>query len=354
MPRKSREIPWLENRPNGYWYACWYDKTARRTHAVTMGTKDAGQAQTRFADFLLHGSEIREPTRLAGLTVAQVLDDYLREHVSEKVIDKERQHDAAAHLKAFFGTEPIQSIDIPASRRYRAARRAGEIGGGKRRHAKAGSDATIRRELVVLNAAAKHALKWRRIEPKDLPSIDLPADTRREAPWLLWDDIARAIEQAPTLRLRRFVKILYYTAARRGSIESLTKFQIDLRAGRINLRAPDESTLKRQSKKRRPIVPIHPEIRPDIEQLLNESPNEFLFGDARDMYRPFVEHLESLGFDATNPHILRHSRATHLLQSGVSIYDVAKLLGDTVATVERVYGHHCPEYLGATIEEKAG
>jgi penicillin-binding protein 1A len=33
-----------------------------------------------------------------------------------------------------------------------------------------------------------------------------------------------------------------------------------------------------------------------------------------------------------NPHILRHSRATHLLMEGVSLWDVAKLLGDTVAT----------------------
>jgi hypothetical protein len=29
------------------------------------------------------------------------------------------------------------------------------------------------------------------------------------------------------------------------------------------------------------------------------------------------------------------------------IYDVAKLLGDTVATVEKVYGHHSPEYLAS-------
>ena len=49
------------------------------------------------------------------------------------------------------------------------------------------------------------------------------------------------------------------------------------------------------------------------------------------------------------PHVLRHTRATHLLQKGVAPYAVASLLGDTVATVLRVYGHHCPNYLAEAI-----
>jgi integrase len=39
------------------------------------------------------------------------------------------------------------------------------------------------------------------------------------------------------------------------------------------------------------------------------------------------------------PHVIRHTRATHMLQDGVDIYAVAKLLGDTIRTVETIYGH---------------
>ena len=36
-----------------------------------------------------------------------------------------------------------------------------------------------------------------------------------------------------------------------------------------------------------------------------------------------------------------------MLQDGAQMWDVAKLLGDTVETVERVYGHHCPDYMAS-------
>ena len=82
---------------------------------------------------------------------------------------------------------------------------------------------------------------------------------------------------------------------------------------------------------------------------------KYLFGIPTDMYRPFRKHMESIGLaHKRNPHILRHTRASHLLQEGVSLFNVAKLLGDTVATVERVYGHFCPDYMAETTRAKTG
>lgn len=354
MPRPQQTIPWCEKDASGVFYAHWYDATEKRTKRFSLRTRYSDEAADRFATFITQGKEIREPARVAGMTVAQVLDDYWTEHVAEHVIDKARQEGCIRNLKAIVGAELIRDIDIPACRRYRDRRRAGEPApAGRGRRSPVVADATVRRELVVLSAAAKHALRWRRIEHKDLPSLELPQETRAEAPWLTLAQVKLAIISAPDERLRRFIRILYYTAARRASIEGLTKAQVKLKEGRIELRNPADSSLKKRSKKRKPVIPIHPEIRSDIEKLLDETKTEFLFGDDRDMYRVYSEHMASLGLDVTNPHAMRHSRATHLLQAGVPIYDVAKLLGDTVATVERVYGHHQPEYLGATIAEKS-
>jgi integrase len=44
------------------------------------------------------------------------------------------------------------------------------------------------------------------------------------------------------------------------------------------------------------------------------------------------------------PHILRHSRATHLLKAGVPIWDAAAALGMSVKVLAEVYGHHAPDW----------
>jgi integrase len=344
--RKRRTIPWLDLRDKTY-YVFWTDEETGKTKRLSLRTTDTVEAQQRFAAFLTEGHGIFNP-KPGGLTVGQALDQYLLEHVEKNVIARDRQRGAAGHLKGFFKDTPVSEIDIPASRAYAEARRRGEI--SKR----PGADSTIRRELVVLVAAANHARKWKRLNAAEMPSVELPREPHHEARWLTKDELRRAIDECQDTRLKAFIQIAYYTAGRRQSIETLRKAQIDLRQSRINLRGPTETTLQRKSKKRRPIVPLHPAIRPVVERLMIDSPNEWLFGDTKSMYHRFADHMERLGLDQKrNPHILRHSRATHLLQDGVPIYDVARLLGDTIATVDRVYGHHSPEHLAETLTESA-
>ena len=59
---------------------------------------------------------------------------------------------------------------------------------------------------------------------------------------------------------------------------------------------------------------------------------------------------------AVSFHILRHSYATLLLESngsrGMSIRDVAALLGDTVATCEKHYGHVIQDALKREVARK--
>lgn len=413
MPRAKREVPWLEPIGETY-YVHWYDAAGKRTKRVTTGTSDPVAAAQFYARFITNGHDTLVDKGSAGLMTTAALDFYLIEHVETKCVDKDRQKNAAKHLKAWFGDTPIIEIDIPASRIYALARGAGVIGGGKRRgrtgyvpafmvrlreykaalekayaeaaarkaqmtvqdafgiamslstrsidelNVCAASASTIRRELVVLNAAAEHNAEWKRIgtkatPPTSMPSLDLPSEVVNEEVWLTQSEVALAIEQA-TGRLKDFITLLYYTGARRRSIEHLTRFQVKLQIGQINLRSPKETQAQRQSKKRRGVVPIFPEIRPIVERLMEDNKaSEWLFGNGnRDMYRPFVKHLTALGLDykACHPHVMRHSRATHLLQDGVDIYDVARLLGDTVATIERVYGHHSAEFVARAIERK--
>lgn len=51
-----------------------------------------------------------------------------------------------------------------------------------------------------------------------------------------------------------------------------------------------------------------------------------------------------------SPHILRHTAATWLVMDGVPLAEVARLLGDSEKTVEKVYGKHAPDYLQRAVK----
>src|SRR5262245_8055954 len=99
MPRKHREIPWLEWADNGYAYVYWYDKANSRTARKSLDTKDPVEAQKHYAAFLSEGHEIYTDT--SGLTVHHALDFYKNEHVAENVVDTYRQEQAIKLLKAY-------------------------------------------------------------------------------------------------------------------------------------------------------------------------------------------------------------------------------------------------------------
>lgn len=44
------------------------------------------------------------------------------------------------------------------------------------------------------------------------------------------------------------------------------------------------------------------------------------------------------------PHVLRHSRATHMLRAGVSLWEASNALGMSVEVLAKVYGHHAPDW----------
>jgi integrase len=353
LPRVARELPWTEIR-SGVFYVCWYrppadPKAKGRTERLSLRTRDAAEAQTRFSAFLAQGEGIFAPKIVHNeIDVALALQQYFTEHVRPNVVDAVRQENAIRHLKVFFEGSPLSSIDIPTCRGYAEARRSGAIGGGARRkgdRAK-GSNSTIRRELNVLQAAARHALRWKRITADRMPTFELPAEDEvvEEVMWLTKAEVRKLIAKAEG-DLRLFILLAYWTGSRRAAIETLRLDQINLELNRINLAKPGE----RKTKKRRPMVPLFWRLRPFVRAAVAAAKAEgrqTIFRANIDFHKRFATLCKALGYgERSFPHILRHSRATHMLMAGESIYKVARLLGDTVKTIENRYGHASVEFL---------
>lgn len=357
MPRAAREVPWLEVR-DGVYYVYWYDKPGKRTRRLSFRTGDAAQAAGRYAEFLRQGADVYNRQSDDGPTVNEVLSHYEQEHVNgtivrngrvePRMVAKGRTMVCIGHLRRHLGPDPVKNLGVTACEGYLAKRRADPF---------PVSDPTVRREISILAAAINHDAKRKRVE-FNTRHLWLPAASHPKNEWLTYDQLDALRRTAVELKadvVRDFTEVAYYTASRSDAVMTLSLFQVKLAENQIALDKPGAV----KTKKRRPTVPIDDALRPTIERLYAEAVaagRTYLLppvGNRSD--RRILEHFKTVAKAAglpTNvtPHTLRHTRATHLLQKGASIWEVAKLLGDTVATVDRVYGHHCTEAVAEALK----
>jgi integrase len=73
--------------------------------------------------------------------------------------------------------------------------------------------------------------------------------------------------------------------------------------------------------------------------------------------RAYYGALEKAGIEDFTFHDLRHTFATRLVQRGVDLYKVQRLLGHKTPSMTQRYAHHCPDSLRdgvAVLDRSAG
>lgn len=289
------------------------------------------------------------------ITVSEALDFYRSESIN--VVDKARLEAAIENIKWVLGHLALSDVGVIICRTYLEARRASSV----KRHGELHptSDATVARELGVLKAAANCCLKWKKIKSDEIPTFEIPRNLPKKEIWLFKDEMTKLISAAQKHSeiMYVFIALLYKTASRRTAIEQLEWSQIDLDRNIIYLNKPGQ----RVTKKRRPTVPVKA-MNLILAGLYPKKNSQWLFGSKTDRYKEFRQVLKMANLETVaerdgrpagrvTPHTIRHTRATHLLEKGMSIYAVAQLLGDNATTVERVYGHACTSKLQDELEK---
>lgn len=315
-----------------------------RSKRVSTRTADLQEAQRFLAGWILELENDKKARETYD--IRRLLKDYREEHVEEQVIDKRRIDDIVKHLDRELGN--LNPGDLTSDRiaAYKKARKLQGV-----------VDSTIRRELVALVAALNHAVKQRRLDGRDVPHIAMPPNPPSRDFWLDEKEEAAFLALAAKTsgerlsRVHRFVAIALDTAARRKSIETLKWNQVDLLAGVINY-ANDG---KRQKNKRRVAVPISNRLRPVLERAYNERTSEYVLDTPYSIQHHF-DALQEKAVEAISPkfadmtiHDMRRTWATLAARAGVNLFQIAGVLGDTMATVERAYAHHCPDHLRSAV-----
>lgn len=368
---RANNGPYIPEKPNaaGVWEIKWSDKGRSRRRST--GEKDLGQARKILAKFIV-GFETDEEKRPNQILVSAALAAYWNEHVRSRVISQETLFYHLRHLARHFacydadgvfdkddpdvaqgyidglslhtgGYTIVELTDIDVEN-YCRKRVAGKIG-------RRASDGTLRREIGCLNAAFNHALRAKRISHDDRFVGKMPPPPAPKDRWLTQEEQVALLEAAQNgetrlTRVYRFVAIALATASRKTAIERLEWQQIDLAAGLLQLNPSGRA----QTKKRRPVVPISPWLKEILVRAEREATSVYVLDEPTGMKRWFALAAERAGLPGVTPHTLRHTWATQAARRGVSLWEIAGVLGDTVETVTKRYLHHCPEHLRSAVD----
>lgn len=210
-----------------------------------------------------------------------------------------------------------------------------------------------RRDLETLRAAVRYWHKEYGPLPA-VPSFTFPDKPEARDRWLTRSEAARLLWAARrTKHLARFILIGLHTGTRAAAILSLRWEWIDLVRGVMHRRGMGEV----ETKKRRPPVRLNRRILGHLRRWKRSDgdmlPNVIHWDGASitRVRRSFAKARKRAKLPAdVSAHTLRHTRATWLMQAGVSPWEVAGSLGMSMKVLETVYAHHHPDWQAAAAE----
>jgi integrase len=190
------------------------------------------------------------------------------------------------------------------------------------------SIATVNRELTVLKRMFSIALRegWILRHPFTgsdtlISSSDETKRTRvlsREEEELLLD----ACDENRS-KLRPIIIMALDTGMRRGEIFTLRWRDVDFENKRVNIQAMNTKTLRSRS------VPISPRLLDELNALTCRGQAQRVFGITDTVKRSWATAKRVAGIADLRFHDLRHTCATRLVQGGLPIAEVSRILGHT-------------------------
>ena len=330
---------------NGLWEARWSERNGARWLTRTWSTGAAERDQADAAAEQFWSARALVVAHTGATTVDECIQGYLPAAPNQRW--------QLARVSEVLGRKAVAGLNADKNRDdiedYRTLRKKRGIAEG-----------TIRRELGALVAALNWAAKQRRynLTKHDLPDVRLGAQSPPRVVYLSKDEErdfwARALADTTSAgelsRVARYVALALGAAQRNQANLELTWDRVDFELGLIDFNVPGRVV----TSKRRMRVPIADRLRPVLERARAESaargePLDALVCGPGAIRKAWETWLSRTPYTHIHPHDLRRTWASLAVQAGRPIYEVAKVLGDTVEMVEHTYGVLAPEHLKATM-----
>jgi len=227
-------------------------------------------------------------------------------------------------------------------------------------HDKGLKPASIARKTSVLRQFFKFCCLERDLKNNPAEQLESPTPQKSLPKSLSLEQVTALLKTAeeglpsitPFARSRdcAMVYVLYATGIRVSELVGLTLDRVDLEAGYLRIQG------KGNKERISPIAPVAGDkvlsyLKEFREALTVETTHVFLNQQGSPLSRQaFWKTLKKFAILAgiptsLSPHVLRHSFATHLLQSGINLRSLQMLLGHSDLSTTQIYTHLAPEHL---------
>lgn len=284
-------------------------------------------AENQLAEYI---GQKYEPPATSSPTVLEVLAAYAGEVVPHRASRKNISY-CIGSLGKWWGGKTAADVTTRTCRAYAGTK----------------TSAAAQADLKTLRAALRH---WQREHSPFAiqPTVWTPPAGPGRDRWLTRSELAQLVWAARRCQhIRRFILLAYYTGSRPGVILRLQWDQIDLSAGVMARNRPGDAV---HANKRAPRIRLGKRILSHLRRWhgIDAGTVSYLCHyegrQVEDPHGAWGRAVRDAGLPGITRHTLRHTRATHLVQAGVSLWDAAGALGMTVKTLEAVYGHHHPDF----------
>jgi integrase len=192
------------------------------------------------------------------------------------------------------------------------------------------SDATVKQRLALLRAACRWGWKKHGMGEHDPTTrMQLPSVSNERHVYVGRAEIGRLVRLADRKDVRAMILVAFYTGMRLGEL-----FKVEARDGALILADTKNGT--------RRVIPAHPRVKP----LLGYLP---LTASRNTLTRAWERARRAAGLEHVHFHDLRHSAASEMVNAGVDLFTVGRVLGHKDQRSTARYSHHRDETLAAAV-----
>ncbi len=305
--------------------------------------RSTGTTDKRLADAILAKIKVQiaegryfETREEQERTFGEMMDRYLKERAVLKAPKSHlRDRQALNHLLPVFGERVLAEVAPKLLAGYKAQRRI-----------EGAAPATVNKELQLVRHAFNVAMReWEWCRENPMHRVSMERVHNEIDRWLTTDEEQRLL-QASSPWLCEIIMFAMNTGMRQGEILNLQWQDVDFARGILMVMRSKNGT--------RRVIPLNAKVYELLaaKQAVAGATQGRVFTTPRGnelqvrfLVREFCEARNRAGIPDFRFHDLRHTFATRLVQRGVDLYKVQRLLGHKTSVMTQRYAHHSPESL---------